>query len=381
MNEAPCLYGVKIVGYGEVDTPPEWFRDNNQIAADLEAQKIEDAALLGRKVEDLSPEELKPYETNDLWIRERVHIVTRPIAPADISTTQLAIEAAKNAIENAGISPEQIGSVRLATVTPDEWASPPSYGRMAVGAGIPVWDEQDIFLHELIGCDQSQACCSFMAAFYDAHNDIATGQCEYALVVGADKMSSIVDRHSRAFYPILSDHAAGLVLKRVPYEEGQFLPRGFYAGGDGTKAERIIARAGGSRMPISWEYLKTDPLMKLTKLDMEGNEVFKELVKVLTHHVIPEALEKANLAPLPIAAIIPHQANGRMIDAVDIRLRKLGFKGHMSKTIVDYGNPTSASVPHGLIHAVKNGHIKEGDIVMLIAMGGGYTWRVSFIRW
>lgn len=381
MIEVPRLYGVKIEGYGEVATPLDWFQDNHQVAENLLRQMEEDATLLGRKVEDLTSEEKKPYLTNDEWIRERIQIVKRPIAPANIATTDLAIEAAKNALDHAGISPEQVGSVRLATVTPDEWASPPSYGRLAVGVGIPVWDEEDFVLHELIGCDQSQACCSFMAALYDSHNDIATGQCEYALVVGADKMSSIVDVHSRDFYPILSDHAAAIVLKRVPYEEGQFLAHGFYAGGDGTKAERIIAHAGGSRIPLSRSYFESDPLLRMTKLDMQGNEVFKELVRVLTHNVIPEALEKAHLTPRSIAAIIPHQANGRMIDAVDVRLRKIGFSGFMSKTIVDYGNPTSASVPHGLIDAIKNGRIQKGDIVMLIAMGGGYTWRVAFIKW
>lgn len=377
---APTIFGVKIIGIGMDDLGPETILTNSRLAEELLERRKTDMQKLG--VEHLPEAKAKLYETNDEWIRQRVQIRHRRIAPAAIATSDLAIQAGRNALAHAKISPDAIGSIRLATVTPDELASPPTVSRVATGLGIPVWDIEDEELHELIACDHMYACSSFLAAFQDAVSDIMLGRCKYALVIGADKMSTITDWGNRDFCTILGDGGGAIVLKQVPYDQTDILVNAFFSGGDGSKAEKIIAPVGGSRRPLTRGEFENDPLLANTKLQMDGNRVYKDLVRILRKSIIPQALEKGGHTPKSIDVVFPHQANGRMSDeGIEGPLRELGFSGIVSKTIEEFGNTTSASVPIGMKKAYDSGVLRPSRSTMIAVMGGGYSWRVAFLNW
>jgi len=378
-NDTPQVYGVKLVGIGMDNLGPESVLTNDELATQLLAKRGQDLKILG--LDKFTPEDSKRYETDDDWIQSHMQVKQRRIAPPEMATSDLAIQAGLNALDKAGVKPEQIGSLRLATVTPDEWSSPPTVSRVQHGLGIPVWDVENQQLHELIACDHMYACSSFMAALQDAVSDLMLGRCEYALVIGADKMSAMTDWSDRGFCPILADGAGAVVLKRVPYAESDFSIDAFYAGGDGSFAERIITTVGGSRKPITLDYVDQDKILRETKLQMDGNNVFKDLVRLLKRNIIPESLEKSGYTPSCIDIIFPHQANGRITDAFEKPLRKLGFNGVISRTIDRYGNTTGGTIPIGIIDAYENKILKPGMTVMLVVMGGGYSWRVVFLRW
>lgn len=378
-SEIPHVYGVKVVGIGMDNLGPETVLTNDELARQLLARRDHDLKVLGKEV--FNSVEAERYETDHDWIKSRIHISQRRIAPMSLATSDLAIQAGQNALAMAKISPEQIGSLRLATVTPDELASPPTVSRVAIGLGIPVWDIDKTILHELIACDHMYACSSFLAAFQDAVSDLMLGRCEYAEVIGADKMSTTTDWSDRAFCPILGDGAGAVVLKRVSYQETDILINDFYAGGDGSFADRIIAPVGGSRNPLTDEIIRQDPLLRSTKLHMDGNNVFKDLVRLLKHYIIPQALEKCGHTPASVDVIIPHQANGRITDAFEEALRGLGFTGVVSKTIDMYANTTGGTIPIGMLDAYNKKILQPGRIVMIITMGGGYGWRVAMMRW
>jgi 3-oxoacyl-[acyl-carrier-protein] synthase-3 len=376
------LYGVKVIGTGKADIDPRAFMDNMQLARDLRERKKKARELLG--VKRLPSDLARLHETSDEWIRARMGIRQRPIVGDDIATSDLAISAGKNALRDAGVNPDQVNLLRVATVSPDYPQSPPTASIVALGIGIPLWDVENIQLHQYIATDQSYACSSFPIALMDAVVHIMAGFCEYALVIGADKMSSTADWHNREFCPILSDHAGAIVLKRVPFEESDFRREWFYAGGDGSKADRIITPVGGSRCPLTPDLVKRDPLLSSTKLAMEGNTVFRELVSKMKRYVIPEALKKAGLTPSCVDIVFCHQANIRMIKAgVEDYLRGVGFRDSaiVFNTIHKYGNSTNASTPVGIHDARTEGVLKPGQTVMLVYMGGGYTWAIIFLRW
>lgn len=375
------LSGVQIIGTGKADLDPDCFVDNYQLARELVDRKKTARGLLN--VKRLPPGLSIKYNTSHKWIVNRTGIYQRPIVGDNIATSDLAISAAKNALKNANILAEQIGLIRLGTVTPDEIYSPPTVSRIAHGIGIPVWDIDGIKLHECIATDQSYACSTFPISLNDAVVYLTAGYCDYALVIGADKMSSANNPHNREIWPILADHGAAVILKRVPYEESGFKKEWFFAGGDGSESDKIIARYGGSRNPITPDYLKLDPLVEKSKIFMNGKSVFTDLVRLLKQNIIPEALEKAGLTPVNIDLALFHQANIRMIDPVEKYLRKLGFRDDavVFNTIQNYGNTTCATIPLGIHDARVAGVLKKDMTVMIVAMGGGYSWVVTFLKW
>lgn len=375
------LFGAKIIGTGKADLGEDSVVTNEKLAKDLAARIPEACKFLG--VEKLPADLEEKHKTDHDWIWTRVGVNQRHIVGDKVATSNLAISAGLNALKDAGIGPEEIGCLRLATVTPDNWASPPTVSKVMAGLGIPVWDSEGFHLHEISATDQSYACSTFLGALRDAYVYLAAGVCRYALVIGADKMSSITNWHDRGFCSILADHGAALLMEGVPFEQSDFKREWFYAGGDGSKGDRIITPVGGSRQPLTSEIVKNDPLFNSMKLTMQGSRVFKELVSLLKGHIIPEALEKAGLAPIDINVAIFHQANLRMIEPVEAYLRELGLpeKSIVYNTIQRYGNTTCASIPVGIHDARVEGVLQRGQTVMLVVMGGGYSWLVAFLRW
>jgi len=380
--EKPKLFGARIIGYGKADVEPSWLTTNDQVSAILEKRLSEDELICKKAGIPFTDEDKIRYASDAAWILKRVGISTRYIAPAHIATSDLAASAATNACLHAKILIEDAESFRLATVSPDYPYSPPTVIEMMRKMGITGWISQNVATSRLMARDQSLACSSFGTALEDAVSDCMLGKCRYALVVGADKMTIAGDIHDRALFPLFGDHAAALVIERVPLEESAFKPDWFFSGIDASGSERIIATVGGSKQPLNLEYVASHPLLRETMIGMfTGNQVYEELLPILTRHIIPNACENFGVLPREIAVLIPHQANGRMVDHLDKAIRKIGFQGYTSKTIVKYGNTTGATVPLGIADEAEAGVLKEGDLILVIAMGGGYSWHLSLFRW
>jgi len=304
----------------------------------------------------VSNEELaKTVDTSDEWIVERTGIRNRYIAGDDETTSSLAVGAARKAIDAAGIEASSIDLVILATATPDQT--------------FPATATQ---VQDALGCngcvafDVAAVCSGFLYAVGVADSMIRTGSAKRALVIGAETFSRILDWEDRATCVLFGDGAGAIVLEGRDETGDQ--PRGILATklhADGAHNELLYVDGGPSTT-------KT-----VGHVRMKGPEVFKHAVVNLSS-VLGEVLADAGLADEDIDWLVPHQANKRILDAT---ARKLGMpKEKVVVTVDQHANTSAASVPLALDTAIGDGRIKPGDLVMLEAMGGGFTWGASLIR-
>ena len=304
----------------------------------------------------VSNEELaKTVDTSDEWIVERTGIRNRYIAGDDETTSSLAVGAARKAIDAAGIEASSIDLVILATATPDQT--------------FPATATQ---VQDALGCngcvafDVAAVCSGFLYAVGVADSMIRTGSAKRALVIGAETFSRILDWEDRATCVLFGDGAGAMVLEGRDETGDQ--PRGILATklhADGAHNELLYVDGGPSTT-------KT-----VGHVRMKGPEVFKHAVVNLSS-VLGEVLADAGLADEDIDWLVPHQANKRILDAT---ARKLGMpKEKVVVTVDQHANTSAASVPLALDTAIGDGRIKPGDLVMLEAMGGGFTWGASLIR-
>ncbi|GIN89925.1 3-oxoacyl-[acyl-carrier-protein] synthase 3 protein 1 [Siminovitchia terrae] len=282
-------------------------------------------------------------DTSDEWIRTRTGIEERRIASDDVNTSDMAYEAAKKALKNAEVGPEDIDMILVATVTPDHPF--PSVACM---------------LQARLGCvnasamDVSAACAGFMYAVATAKQFIETGASKNILVVGVEKLSKITDWNDRNTAVLFGDGAGAVVMG--PVSEGRGV-LAFDLGADGT---------GG-------QYLYQEKYIM-----MNGREVFKFAVRQMGESSV-KVLEKAGLTKNDVDLLIPHQANIRIMEAARQRLELPEEK--MSKMIHKYGNTSSASIPMVIADEVEAGKIKDDDLIVLVGFGGGLTWGAIAIRW
>ena len=293
-------------------------------------------------------------DTSDEWIVERTGINQRHIAADGEYTSDLAIAAGKRAIEDAGIDAGDIDMVIVATATPDE-TFPATAVKVQAGLGITQGAAFDI-----------QAVCSgFVYGFSVADNLIRGGMSKNLLLIGAETFSRILDWEDRTTCVLFGDGAGAVVLRG---EQGAG-DRGIIASklrSDGTKHDLLYVDGGPSTTQTTG------------KLRMRGRDVFKHAVNNLSD-IVQEVFEGTDLSPSDIDWIVPHQANRRILDAT---ARKLGIApAKVVVTVQDHGNTSAASVPLALDRAVRDGRIKRGDLVLLEAMGGGFTWGASLVRW
>jgi 3-oxoacyl-[acyl-carrier-protein] synthase III len=301
----------------------------------------------------------KIVDTNDEWIVERTGIRERRIAAPEQATSDLAIEAGRKALEDAGVDPLDVDLVILATCTPD----------MAVAATACIVQTQ-------LGCtkaaafDLIAACSGFVYGMEMAAGLIASRAYNTVLVIGAETLSRIVDWEDRNTCVIFADGAGAAVLQ--PVKEGYGL-LGMHLGAE-SGAEYLRVAAGGSRCPASPQTVAN----KEHYLMMNGNEVYKFAVKVMGEAAI-KALEDAGITADQLDWLVPHQANMRIIQAAAKRL-----KMPMEKVIVNvdrYGNTSAASIPIALDEAYRAGKFKEGDLIVAVGFGAGLTWAASVIKW
>jgi 3-oxoacyl-[acyl-carrier-protein] synthase-3 len=299
-------------------------------------------------------------ETNDEWIVSRTGIKERRIAADHQATSDLALEAAKIAMANAGISADQLDLIIVATVTPD----------MAFPSTACILQEK-LGARKAAAFDLSAACSGFVYGLANASNFIATGVYQYALVIGADCLSKITDYTDRNTCILFGDGAGAVVIGAVPEGRG-FLS--FELGSDGSGGELLKLEGGGSRNPASLETVDK----RLHYIYMAGAEVFKFAVRIMGN-AADEALRKAGWQKNDIDLLIPHQANIRIIQS---SLSKLGLTEDKCMINVDkYGNMSAASIPVALAEAVEQGKVKEGDRLLLVGFGGGLTWGASALVW
>jgi len=301
----------------------------------------------------------KRVDTSDEWITTRTGIKERRVVCAHEAVSDLAVNAAKEALKDARMKPCDLDLIIIATITPDmQFPSTACLVQAVLGA------------KNAVCFDISAACAGFVYATIVAQQFIASGNYKNALVIGAEVLSSITDWKDRSTCVLFGDGAGAAVLSEV--KSGGILST--YLGSDGTMANLLMLPGGGSRNPATHKTIDK----RLHYIKMEGNEVFKSAVKIMTD-AAQIALKQAGLKCSDVDLVIPHQANVRIIMAMAKRLGLPSDKIFLN--IEKYGNMSSASTATALCEAVKAGRIKKGDIVLLDAFGAGLVWGACLIKW
>jgi len=300
----------------------------------------------------------KIMDTDDQWIRERTGIRERRIVVEGETTTTLAEEACRKAMQAAEVDPAEIDLLMVGTTTPD-LVFPSSACLIQKKLGLPDCGAMDV----------NAACSGFIYALSVADKFVRCGDAKKVLVCGAETLSSIVNWKKRETAVLFGDGAGAVVLEACP--QPGILSTHIHANGD--HADLLTANVGVSRGFDGIEENEGKP-----ELQMKGNEVFKVAVRTLGR-IVDETLEANNMDKSELDWLIPHQANLRIIAAT---ARKLEMSiDHVVITVDRHGNTSSASVPLALDEAVRDGRIKRGDILLLEAFGGGFTWGSALIKY
>jgi 3-oxoacyl-[acyl-carrier-protein] synthase-3 len=302
----------------------------------------------------------KLVDTSDEWITTRTGIRERRLAAKNEFTSDLAAQAALRAMQKAGVSAEQIDLIVVATITPDmPFPSTACFVQRKIGA------------YRAAGFDLEAACSGFIYALEIAQQFIMSRTYDTVLVIGAEKLSSIVDWKDRNTCVLFGDGAGAAVLQNRPNAHGLLTA---VMGADGRKADLIFMAGGGSRCPATTESVAS----RMHYLRMEGKETFKNAVQAM-QRAAEEALRRCELDIARIKCIIPHQANRRIVDAVGERL---GAKREQLFVNLDkYGNTSAASVAIALDEAVTSGRVQRGDLILMVVFGAGLTWGAAVIEW
>ena len=292
-------------------------------------------------------------ETTHEWIVERTGIEARHIAADGETTATLATEAARKALDAAGIPAERIGLIVLATATPDQ-TFPASATRVQTALGID----------DCIAFDVQAVCTGFLYALSIADNMVKGGMADRALVIGSETFSRILDWEDRTTCVLFGDGAGALVIEARETDDEGILATRLHA--DGRHNDLLYVDGGVSTTGT------------VGKLRMKGKEVFRHAVVNLAD-VLNETLEAAGHRAEDIDWVVPHQANKRILDAT---AKKLGLDpARVIITVDQHANTSAASVPLALDVAVRDGRIRKGDLLVLEAMGGGFTWGAAVVRY
>ncbi|MFI5304801.1 MAG: beta-ketoacyl-ACP synthase III [Nitrospiria bacterium] len=302
----------------------------------------------------------KLVDTTDEWITTRTGIKERRIADEKEASSDLAFHAANLALQMAGIAPEEIDLIIVATLSPDmTFPSTACLVQAMLGA------------KKAFAFDISAACSGFVYALSVADQFLKSGKYRYALVVGSEVISRVLDWMDRSTCVIFGDGAGAVILKGVNAKKG-ILSTHLHS--DGQFWDLLYIPGGGSRLPISEKVIAN----RMHFLRMKGSETFKIAVRNL-EEVAWEALNDLQLSVEDIALMVPHQANIRIIKALTERLK---FPEERVVINIDRcGNTSAASIPIALDEVVRSGRVKEGDYLLFIAFGAGLTWGASIIKW
>jgi len=287
----------------------------------------------------------KIVDTTDEWIRTRTGIEERRLAKEDEDSSDMAYEASKKALKDAGVEASELDMIIVATVTPD---TPfPSVACMI---------QEKLGAKNAAAMDVGAACAGFMYAMITAQQFLETGSYKRILIVGVDKLSKIIDWNDRSTCVLLGDGAGAAVMGEVSEGRGIL---SFELGSDGSKGKELYQNEHGF-------------------MSMNGREVFKFAVRQMPNSS-ENVIEKAGLKKDDVDFLVPHQANIRIMEAARERIGIPEEK--MAKSIHKYGNNSSASIPMALSESLSQGKIQDDDVIVLVGFGGGLTWGAVTIRW
>ena len=299
-------------------------------------------------------------ETTDEWITTRTGIKERRIAAKNEFTSDLATQAALCAMRRAGVTADQVDLIIVATATPDmPFPSTACLVQRKIGA------------HRAAAFDLEAACSGFIYGLEIGQQFIMSRTYDTVLVIGAEKLSSIVDWKDRNTCVLFGDGAGAAVLQNRPNSHGLLTA---VMGADGRKSDLLFMAGGGSRCPASAESVAAG----LHYLRMDGKETFKNAVQAM-QTAAEEALRRCEIDISRLKCIIPHQANLRIIEAVGERLG--ARPEQLFVNVQKYGNTSAASVAIALDEAVSSGQIQRGDLILLVVFGAGLTWGAAVIEW
>jgi 3-oxoacyl-[acyl-carrier-protein] synthase-3 len=298
-------------------------------------------------------------ETSDDWITTRTGIKERHIAGPGVATSDLAYEAAQEALAKAHLKPKDLDLILTATATPDMLF--PSTSCLV---------QQRLKATSAVCFDLSAACSGSVFAMITAQQYLLTGRYRNALVIGAEVLSSFIDWTDRSTCVLFGDGAGACVM--APVQRGGILATDM--GSDGSAASLLYMPGGGSRYPPSHESVD----QRLHFLRMNGSEIFKLATRAMADSV-ERVLKQGKILPEHVECFIPHQANTRIIEAVVKRARLPSEKVFMN--LQRYGNTSAASNLIALYEAVKEGRVKRGDHIVMVAFGAGLTWGSVLLQW
>jgi len=302
----------------------------------------------------------KMVETSDEWITTRSGIKERHILAPEEAVSDIGVNSAHIAMKEAGIGPKEIDGIIFATITGDT-SCPATACHLQHRLGAI----------NSYAFDLNAACSGFLYGLAAADSLIRNGVGRTILVIGADSLSRVTDYQDRGTCVLFGD-GGGSAIVQANASQGRILSH--YMGADGSMAELIIIPAGGSRLPASHETVDK----RLHYVKMAGNEVFKFAVRILVQS-LEEALKRCGRGVKDLKLIVPHQANYRILDAA---ARKMELEPEiMYNDIANYGNTSAGTIPIALSDALKEGRIKKGDLIALVAFGGGMTWGSVIIEW
>ena len=303
----------------------------------------------------------KIVDTSDEWILSRTGIRERRIAAEGEFTSHMAAKAGQRALEQAGMTPQDVELIIVATITPD-----------TLTPATACYVQQQLGAFGAVAFDISAACSGFLYAMKIAKRLISDGAFNNALIIGAEKLSTFINWNDRTTCVLFGDGAGAAVLRRAEPEEGSILATEM--GTDGRLTHLLNIPGGGSACPIT----KDNADQHLATLAMLGKEVFKHAVNRMKESA-EKVIERAGLKPEDIALVVPHQANLRIIDAIADRLSVPTERVFVN--LQKYGNTSAAAVAIALDEANRSGLIKRGEHVVMVVFGAGLTWAAAAVRW
>jgi len=302
----------------------------------------------------------KMVETSDEWITTRTGIKERRIASDQQVTSDLGVAAARQALDRAGLKPEDIDLILVATNSPD-----------TLFPSTACWIQKKLGTKEMPAFDLQAGCTGVLYGLIVAEGLILSGVCRRALLIGVDILSKITNWEDRTTCVLFGDGAGAFILEESRDDSGLL---SHFWGADGSLCELLILPGGGTLHPASEQTVKD----KLHYIHMKGNDVFKHAVKRMGQSII-EALNSAGLDKHQVDFLIPHQANLRIIDAIGERLNM-----DPERVVVNvdrYGNMSVATIPVALYELQEEGKLEPGKIVAMVAFGAGFTWAAAICRW
>ncbi len=299
-------------------------------------------------------------ETSDEWITTRTGIKTRRIATGDETTASLAVGASKKALEMAKIMPEDLDLIIVATITPE-----------MVFPATAAFVQKDLKAKNAWVFDLAAACSGFVYGISVAQQFIESGRCKNALVIGAETLSKITNWKDRASCILFGDGAGAIVLKQSDDQNRGILYSTMSS--DGDNWEVLSCQAYGSRYPADKKLEDSDKIY----MQIQGRQVYQQAVRRIVE-TIDDCLQHCNLTHADIGMMISHQMNARIIESAAKRLELPEEKVFMN--IAKYGNTSAATVPIAFNDCIKQGKVKEGDIVIFVAFGAGLTWGANVIK-